>query len=76
MLAAGVFLCAGMLWKAAESGENRLWNVVGAAGWGLLAASAFTDGIAQIGLAVVSLGVFLLMVFARRDGSSELSQVR
>lgn len=76
LLAVGVFLCAGMLWQAAGPRENRLWNVLGAAGWGLVAVTAFTNGITQIGIAVAALAVFAVGIVIRWLDPGELPKPR
>lgn len=68
LLAAALFLAVGMTWKAIQSRENRIWNAVGALGWGLLALSTFTDGLVQIGIAIGSVVVFVLGIALRRTG--------
>jgi hypothetical protein len=65
LIAAG-FIAIGMLWRAMRSRESRVWNTIGAMGWALFALSTFTDGFVQIGMLLISVGVFVLVIVLRR----------
>ncbi|WP_143416435.1 hypothetical protein [Halobacterium hubeiense] len=64
--AIGLVVAVGLLWKASQSPEQRLWHIIGALGWAVFAVSGFTTGYIQIVVAGISIAIFGVAILVRR----------
>lgn len=62
----GLVVAAGLLWKASQSHEQRLWHIIGALGWVVFAVSGFTTGRIQIVVIGIAIAIFGVAILIRR----------